>query len=153
MSDCKEHDFFWYGSPHNEAGWRCCYCKHKPGEPPGFDPNLDRKEIERKAWCILNDLVEANIVYVSNGSQGDGMTAMVADACNEANRFDSYTIARMLLQNLTPGHAEYWSKVSEAILAGKDTRNRCRCGALATCSSSVAGGGWVHRCREHFGEI
>jgi hypothetical protein len=147
----EEHDVHWYPEAANEAGWRCCTCGHKPGEPPGFDPQRDRDEIARKVWATLHDMHDAKIVYISNGSMGDGLTADIAARCRSEGVFDSYSIALFVLESLTPSHAKYWREVSEGILAGKDPRKRCWCGALSTCSSSSGGGPWVHRCNAHVG--
>lgn len=149
-SDGK-HEVFWYPEP-NEEGWRCCACDFRPGEPPGFDPQRDRDEIGRKVGCILRDMHEAHVVYISNGSMGDGIERSVAARCEAAGVFDSYSIALYILEALTPGHAKYWREVSEGVIDGHDIRKRCWCGELSTCSSLGPGDrGWQYRCSKHIG--
>jgi hypothetical protein len=145
-----EHDYHWYPAV-NEEGWRCCVCEHKPGEPPGFDPGRDRADIGRKVWAILHDLDAAKIVHVSNATAGDAITHGVAQRCRATSRYDQSSIALYILEGLAPSHADYWHAISVGVLDGKDTRPRCWCGALSTCSSSSGGGPWVHRCNVHVG--
>lgn len=144
-----EHDFFYYMAT-NEDGWKCCGCGHKPGEPPGFSPRLDRSEIGRKVYGVLSDLVDHDFIHVSNGSHGDAITSAVADRCQEAKRFDQYSIVLFIVEGMAESHAKYWREVSEGVLAGKDPRNRCPCGALSNSSASSGGGGpWTYRCPKH----
>ena len=143
MNACA-HEFFWYLAT-NEDGWRCCHCLFKPGEPPGFDPKLDRELIDEKVGGILMDMHEAGLIYVSNGTGGDALTAMVAEQCTEAGVYDQYSIAAFILAAETASHAKYWQTVSEGILAGNDPRNRCDCGKLSTISSLKAGK-TIYRC-------
>lgn len=140
---CAEHDYHWYPAT-NEAGWRCCVCNYKPGEPPGFAPGLDRAELYRKVWGLLLDLTNANLVYVSNGSGGDALAEDVAAVCEKLDRYDQYTILRELLGAMAKSHGEYWAKVSVGVLTGKDPRKRCPCGELAR---SFSGG--KSRCFKH----
>src|SRR5690606_18623241 len=127
----------------NEDGWRCPMCDRRPGEPPGFDPKLDREDTYGKVGAVLHDMHEAGIVHVSSGSHGDSLTAVVAQRCHEAGLFDQYTIARFVLESMQPSHAKYWREVSDGVLAGKDPRHRCPCGELSTSSSSIGGGPWI----------
>lgn len=144
MTDpCTEHEYHWYPAV-NENGWRCCYCEHKPGEPEGYDPKLDRELVETKCHAILSDLHSAGIVYVSNSSHGDSIVAYIVAECGREELYDQYSIAMFILQALQRSHAKYWKPISEGILAGKDPRARCWCGALATIYI-----GHEKRCGEH----
>jgi hypothetical protein len=125
------HDFHWFAAPANEQGWRCVACEHTPGEPAGFSPAHDREHIDRKVGGILMDLHNAEIIYVSNGSGGDSLTAHVADRCRAENTYDSMSIARMILDRAGDArHATFWREISDGIIAGNDPRGRCACGAL-----------------------
>lgn len=143
MTACT-HDYHYYLET-NEAGWRCVCCHHKPGDPPGYSPELDREEIGRKVMAVLMDLDNAKVVSVSNGSHGDWIEARTAERCHKENRFDQYSIALFILELMTPSHAEYWSKVGSGIIAGDDPRPRCACGALST-SATLVNGDWFHQC-------
>lgn len=132
MSKCKNGCDFHYYPATNEDGWRCIYCDHHPGEPPGFSPQLDRELIGLKVGAILHDACNAHLISVSNGSDGDCLSALIADKCVRADRFDQYSILFYLLAEMTPSHAEHWREVSDGIIAGANKRNRCHCGKLAT---------------------
>jgi hypothetical protein len=142
-----QHDFHWYLQDCNEDGWMCCACKHKPGEPPGFSPELDRKEIERKAWAILHELCDAKFIYVSNSTAGDSISSHVADMCRGAGFYDQWSVAKCILDTLAPSHGTFWKGISDGIIAGKDPRDRCHCGRLSNrsigdrhfCSSECEG--------------
>lgn len=141
-----QHEFYWYAAPHNEQGWKCAACKHKPGEPPGFSPELDRSRTYDKVSGILMDMVNADLVSVSNGSAGDGIAASVADRCHETRRFDQESIV-YFIADLCAGDGKYWRELGERLMAGDDPRPRCPCGKLATiytgslryCSSECEG--------------
>jgi hypothetical protein len=139
MSKCKNGCDFHYFPAVNEDGWLCVYCDNRPGEPPGFSPQLDREQIYFKVGGILHDACDADLIFVSNGTGADLLTAKVADRCVKERRFDQYSILSYILQEMAPGHAEYWRGVSEGILAGKDPRDRCHCGKLANLH--IGGGG------------
>lgn len=147
MPDGKpcEHDYHYFAEI-NEAGWRCPICGDKPGEPPGFSPQLDRKRLEMKVFAMLNTLHDADLIYISNGTMGDAVVDAVGARCWNEKRFDQYSILLFILELMADSHAEYWRKVSEAIMAGKDERPRCHCGKLSTVSS-----GDNRWCVEHWG--
>jgi hypothetical protein len=109
---------------------------------------VDRERIGDKVMAMLSELDEAGIVCVSNGSEGANLENVVADRCRTEGRFDQYSIALFFLELMTNRHAVYWKTTSEAILAGKDPRGRCPCGALSTSSQHFAGE-WTHRCSAH----
>jgi hypothetical protein len=150
LMKCDEHDFHYYLTV-NEAGWRCVNCDHKPGEPEGYSPQLDRENLYFKVHAVLSDLVMANLLHVSNSSHGDAIVAAVSDECQKQGLYDQESIALYILRGSQPSHAKYWKKVGDGVLAGSDPRDRCPCGALSTCASSRGGGGWKYRCNAHFG--
>jgi hypothetical protein len=143
-----EHEFYYYAAA-NEAGWKCCVCGERPGEPPGFSPQLDRTRLERKVFGLLDDLHNHNLVYVSNGCGGDAIVADVAERCRADGVYDQASILAFILGTDGGRHAKYWKEVSDAIIAGRDPRNRCACGALATCSSGTNEGTWLYTCSKH----
>ena len=144
MSEC-DHELFYYPET-NEAGWRCCHCDHKPGEPPGFSPQLDREQIDTKVGSILLDLHNGNFVHVSNGTGGEVLTEMVAERCKAEGRYDQYSIALFILEAMTARHAAYWREISDGIIAGKDPRPRCDCGKLPSIYTD--GKQYCWECRE-----
>ena len=144
-----EHEFYYYPSAPNEDGWRCCGCDHKPGEPPGFSPELDRTRTFEKVNGLCMDLHDRDLVYFSNSDHGLGVADSVAGRCKAAGIYDQYSIVQWVFE-AEASHAEYWRKISEDILAGKDGRSRCPCGLLSN-STRFAGGGRdpTHRCSKH----
>lgn len=124
------NEIYWYTAT-NERGWRCCSCGHQPGEPPGYDPQRDRDDINGKVHSLIHDLYNAGFVHVSNGSAGDGLAAVIADQCMELEMYDQTTICRLIFE-ANRGHAEYWKRISDGVRSGNDPRDRCKCGALAT---------------------
>lgn len=130
---CPHAGLYWYAAPANERGWKCVDCGWQPGEPSGFSPKHDRDLIGIKVGCILNDLHEAQIIYVSNGSAGDSITGLVVQRCRRTHSYDSVSIAKFILTiEGDERHAKFWREISDGILAGKDPRPRCACGQLAT---------------------
>ncbi len=149
MSKCKNGCDFHYYPATNEDGWRCLYCDHRPGEPPGFSPHLDRSHIYEKVGGLLHDLCDVNLIFVSNATGADLLTSAVTDRCVKEQRFDQYSILLFLLEEDTPGHAGYWKDISEGVLVGKDPRDRCHCGKLAN-GSQYSSTGWIRYCsQEH----
>jgi hypothetical protein len=146
MSTACNHFWAWTAAV-NETGWSCLECAEQPGEPPGFCPELDRSHTTDKVESILMDLHESNLFNVSNGSEGERITETVAERCHELGRYDQNTIIAEILA-LRPSHAEYWKRIGDGVVAGNDPRDRCHCGALATCSTSSKDG-WVRTCRDH----
>lgn len=129
-----EHEFYYYASA-NEQGWKCCGCDEKPGEPPGFSPQLDREFIHRKVFGLLDDLHNHDLVYVSNGDHGEAIVSGVAEECRAAGVYDQRSILAFLVGPDGGSHATYWKGISDGIIAGKDPRERCVCGKLASCYS------------------
>lgn len=136
----------------NENGWTCLKCGTKPGEPPGFCPDLDRSQIAIKVDCLLRDLVDANFVHVSNASDGAMLTDAVVYSCQKSGLFDQQYIIQKIVSAWIERHSEYWRKVSEGVLQGHDIRSRCPCGELATSTSRQGGGPTIERCTKHAGE-
>jgi hypothetical protein len=147
MGACNNHDFAWYLHDCNEAGWKCLRCEYKPGEPPGFSPELDRAMTRSKVMAVLMELHHADFIYVSNGSSGECIEAEVERRCRATGNYDQWSIASFILDVMVPSHAKYWREISEGVLAGQDPRHRCHCGALSNCSS-----GDKYYCSEHSAE-
>lgn len=143
-----EHDFYYYLDT-NEEGWRCCSCAYRPGEPQGFSPELDRSHTYQKVMGILLDLHNGDFVHVSNGTHGECLQEMVTERCRREGIYDQYSITLFLLEALTASHQKYWKEVSDGVIAGKDPRRRCPCGALAT-SFTWKDGVPVDRCSPCF---
>ena len=131
-ADCTHADLYWYAAPADEKGWRCASCDWRPGEDPGYSPEHDRSHIVTKVCSVLHDLHDAGIIYVSNSSGGESITASVARRCVDEKLYDSVSIARLILE-IEGGerHAAFWRHRGEGIVAGNDPRRRCDCGALA----------------------
>lgn len=111
---CKHKEAYWYCKLNNresvnEDGWYCTDCKKELG----FRPDLDKKQIHLKVRNILDDMVDAGILYVSNGTEGDCIMENVACYCQRTGFYDKYTIIRQII--LDPnidvdGHAKYWKE-------------------------------------------
>lgn len=141
-----QHEIYWYLAPATETGWKCCGCDYQPGEPPGYDAHRDRAEIWTKVWCILNDLHDREVVYVSNGTGGDAIVTAAAGVCKERGLYDQYSIVATILECMNETHGGYWQRVGDGVRSGNDPRARCACGALATVSIGTKDG-WLRRCR------
>lgn len=130
----------------NENGWKCMQCGEPSTacDPPGFDPFLDKNNIQGKVMDILDFLHEAKIIHISNGTGGDIMTEMVVNRCRNENRFDQSNIARFVMELEHPGQQDYWRKIGMGVRDGRDPRDRCECGQLATMWS-----GDKRYCTEH----
>jgi len=147
---CAHAGLYWYPAPADERGWRCVDCDWRPGEPPGFSPQHDRSHLQLKAWCILHDMHESGIVFVSNSSEGDSIAASTADMARASRRYDSASIARIILERYANAeHVQYWRSIGDGIVAGRDPRERCHCGALATVFT-LGGGTRSATCSEHW---
>lgn len=151
QSTCTHNGLCWYAAPATEAGWKCADCSWQPGEPPGFSPQHDRSHLSTKVWCITNDLHDASIIYVSNGTSGDALAAAATTLCQQRKLYDSTSIARVILElDADDRHARFWRDISEGILAGRDPRDRCACGKLSRITSWLDGGQRVTACcHEH----
>jgi hypothetical protein len=144
MECTNGHDYQWKPDDCNEAGWFCVYCDHRPGEPAGFSPQLDRELIYWKVGGLLHDICDMDLIYISNGTGADLLTSAVADRCVKEGRFDQYSILLFILEEVTADHAKYWKGVSDGIVAGKDPRDRCACGTLANSWTNGK-----HYCSDH----
>lgn len=141
QATCEHRDLYWYsarGAP-NEGGWQCVNCDLRPGEPPGYSPAHDRSHLRTKVWSILHDLVNAGIVYVSNSDHGESLTDAATSTAEASGNLDQYSIALAILSIMAPSHAVFWRERGEAIVAGRDDRERCACGALANVFTSGGG--------------
>lgn len=143
---CGSTEFRWVLASCNEDGWLCLECEAKPGEPPGFCPQLDRQDTAGKVFDILNQLHDLNFTYVSNGSMGDGMVGRVVYTCRKSGVYDQESIVVRLLRAGAGHHAAFWKKISLGVIRGQDERNRCACGKLATRSHYPGDGTTKHTC-------
>jgi hypothetical protein len=155
VTPCAEHEWHWYPSDKaaaNEEGWKCCACEERPGEPPGYSPELDRSHLETKIHGILLDLDTHGFVYVGSGSNGESIVSAVARGCRESSVFDQYSIAMLILSGMTATHALYWQRIGQAIIDGRDERPRCWCGQLATLWSHDENAPGIpdNRCTKHW---
>lgn len=129
---CPHGSLYWYAEPANERGWRCADCGFQPGEEPGYSPQHDRDLLRTKVWCIVMDLHDKEIIYVSNSDCGEALTNQVTRLCRDRQVCDSVSIARIALEiEANDRHASFWRERHVGILAGKDPRSRCACGKLA----------------------
>lgn len=143
---CSHAKVWWRPSPHDEAGWMCVGCGIRPGEPPGFSPQHDRDLLVHKAEVTLLAMHDAEIIHVSNRSEGLEVARLAAEKCRERDAYDSASIARAILDVVADDrHTAYWRDISNSILAGNDPRPRCSCGKLATVWQS----GGRRTCGEH----
>lgn len=149
IAACKHEGMYWYSSPHNERGWCCVDCGWSPGEEPGYSPEHDRDLIRTKAWCILHDLVDADIVSISNSDHGESVASMAARKARDERCFDQESVARIIL-TIVAGDGAFWRERHEQILAGKDPRDRCHCGKLSNSTTWDSTGKRITRCREHW---
>ncbi len=155
-SKCNGTEFSWQPAI-NEKGWFCCECNAQPGEPPGYCPELDRQEIARKVDALLLALHDYDFTCVSNGSTGDWIVGATVHWCKDEGYYDQAAILQRLLryndgvpgsEEEGPNHSNYWKKVGDGVLGGKDPRSRCPCGALATRSRTYQGE-TTYACNEH----
>ena len=125
----------------NEEGWSCVNCGFVPGEPPGFCPQLDMEELPQKIEAILlfltGDTGPSRLVHVSNSSHGESIICSVYEWCCNSGRRDAKSIIHVIFDDC--GHSEYWAKIRDGVLSGNDVRDRCRCGALSTCTRMAKG--------------
>lgn len=120
----------------NEDGWICTECGAKiaDAEPDGYSPLMDKSNILTKVEDILHHLHEEDFIYISNGSEGMVLSAMVVNRCYNENRYDQYSIIDFIYDLERPEHADYWRKIGMAIREGHDPRDRCdACPKLANC--------------------
>lgn len=145
-STCPHNGLYWYAAPADERGWKCIDCGWRPGEEPGYSPQHDRSHTLVKVESILHDLHEAGIIYCSNASEGDMLAHIIANRCKRLGVYDSVSIALFILQSeADTRHRHFWKEQSDAIVAGKDPRPRCHCGALAAVSQ-----GDKRMCMDHW---
>lgn len=148
-----DHDYFYYPAT-NEDGWKCSSCGHKPGEPEGFSPKLDRKQTFNKVHGLCSELHEADLIYFSNSDHGMGIADVVASRCLTEGKFDQYSIIQWVFE-CEKSHGDYWKKISEGVLENNDERRRCPCGLLSSSAQNVGGKytEWTYRCSKHSHEL
>lgn len=89
-----EHsDELYYYTTWFNRGWKCLNCQNEIGESPG----LDRLMIFIKCWGLIQDLCDAKLIYLSNGSETEILAETVANKCKELGRYDQNTIVRMVI--------------------------------------------------------
>jgi hypothetical protein len=124
-----ENQFYWTPDALNEQGWRLSNSDEPaPGEPDGYRPDLDRAMIYTKVHCIAEAMREQHLYEIPEMEY----LSMAAEACKRRGKYDQYTIIEMLCQ-VQKSHGDYWKKVGQGIVKGKDPRTRCWCGKLAKC--------------------
>lgn len=99
----------WSLAPCNEDGWRCDNC----GAKLGWRPDLDRSSLEEKVDAIQFWMHTHELIYVSNGTEGDIVSANVAHRCRELDRYDQYTIIREIMTEPNIGseqHGDFWAE-------------------------------------------
>lgn len=147
--ECPKPCWIWRLASCNESGWTCTICNMKaPGDPPGYRPDLDRKEVKEKVRAVLMTMHETDLIYVSNSDHGEGIIGSVARACIKAGMFAQSSIIHRIIGGMDDGKS--WKEQASRIEAGNDSRERCHCGALAT-SFRVQGSGKpsIGTCSEH----
>lgn len=117
--NCPHANLYWYPAI-NEDGWMCADCLVRPGEPPGFSPELDRSHLYVKVDNLLRELMEAKLVHVSNSSEGDWITREAMAVCRSACTYDQYSILAAILGHMAKPYAEYWKSAGERTMEGKD---------------------------------
>lgn len=127
----QKHQMSWFLSGCNEKGWKC-ECGFEPGEPAGFSPLHDHHLIEIKVMCILGRLHDEEFIYISNGTEGDFLVGCVANKCAIEGIYDQQSIIRFILEEVADAdHVRFWKDISDGVRAGRDPRDRCKCGNLA----------------------
>lgn len=127
---CKHDSLFWYPAPHDERGWLCIDCGWAPGEEPGYSPEHDRDHLRTKAWCILHDLASAGLVSVSNSGHGESIADEATRIARDARTLDQESLVAIIAR-ICAGDGKFWREQHESILAGRDNRDRCKCGKIA----------------------
>lgn len=148
MGDLKvcEHAAMYWTPVTNEDGWRCADCGYKPGEEPGYSPEHDRADLRDKVDSLLHYLHEQDLVSVSNGSEGEGIVSYVTSEMREAGTYDQQSIIVAIVSYGRESHAKFWKERGDSIVAGRDNRERCHCGKIATSSISNGDGTWRRYC-------
>lgn len=127
-----------------ERGWKCSSCDHRPGEPDGYSPFLDRTLIGAKVECIQFELAGEfggrPLIGYSNSSHGAGVLGEVVQRCEQRGFYDQKSIIAFLMLANQGSSAKFWADRGEKILAGNDPRTRCNhpdCNELATVFSNT----------------
>jgi len=117
---CEHKEIYWYcllndRNTCNEDGWYCVDCKKELG----FRPDLCKSNIDMKVRNILNDMDEAGIIRVSNGTEGDFIMENVASKCKQLGLYDKYTIVKLIILDPNIGvdsHAQFWADKAKEVL-------------------------------------
>lgn len=139
MAKCKDGEchYSWYmswdGSDRgtNETGWQCMNCQDRPGEPPGFSPQLDRSNTFDKVMGIMLDLAATRACNFSNSTDGMMTAEIIAARCREEDVYDQWSICEWIFEYKNRdrgeghGHRAYWKRIAEGVLSGNDPRDRC----------------------------
>lgn len=90
LTECNHPmpDLYYYPSINN-AGWKCVNCQTELGERP----DLDQKLTIFKIRGLMQDLCDAKIIYISNGSEGDFFMRHVERKCQ-----NEFTQDRIILE-------------------------------------------------------
>jgi hypothetical protein len=152
---CKSTEFRYAPAAPTEEGWCCARCDLKPGEPLGFCPELDASDTSGKVTDILFRLTGEtggpSWLYISNGTEGEGVVHSVVQQCQEAGIYDQSFIVLRLFAAADYGetHSAFWKKISDGVRAGNDPRVRCACGQLATAGGECSAC-WSKRAKTPF---
>lgn len=122
VSACKHPNPQWSLADCNEDGWKCGDCDKQLGDE-GFSPTLDREQTAEKVGVILLFLSMHSFMYVSNNTQGDGMTADVVKRCHAENTFDQQSIVKFLVESNTT-HAQFWREQAKQGLCAHPSREQ-----------------------------
>lgn len=109
-------EHFWRAAA-NEAGWECGWCRTNLG----FRPDLDGELLELKVMGLIYDLGSANLIYVSNGTEGELICESVVKRAKKRGRYDQHTLLELILEDPYLGgqsHADYWAKERARALRG-----------------------------------
>lgn len=119
---CKHETPQWHLADCNEDGWKCGECGAVLGDE-GFSPTLDREQTNEKVGVILLFLSMHSFMYVSNNTQGDGMTAHVVNRCHAENTFDQQSIVKFLIES-NRTHAAFWREQAKQAMCSHPSRTR-----------------------------
>ena len=86
-------DECYYEPSRTDAGWMCGECEAKLG----LCADLDRQLIDVKVSCLLHELHDGNFIFVPDATEGEMIIDNVALQCKDLDRYDQYTILRLIL--------------------------------------------------------
>lgn len=101
---------YFYRNSINEDGWEC-----QCGQKLGYRPDLDKEHLYMKVSGLLLDLHDNRFVYISNGSEGEGITDHVYQKCRNARRYDQAYILKSIIEAVGwRSHSDYWRKQAKS---------------------------------------